>query len=60
LAGELGVGCNTVLEAFEMLLVEGYLEVRTGNGTYVTISLPDVPTRRLPGEPEAGRLHLKR
>ena len=55
LAGELGVGRNTVLEAFEMLLAEGYLEARTGSGTYVTTSLPDAPPRRLPGEPELAR-----
>jgi GntR family transcriptional regulator/MocR family aminotransferase len=41
LANLLSVGRNTVLEAFEMLLAEGYLVARQGSGTYVTDSLPD-------------------
>jgi GntR family transcriptional regulator/MocR family aminotransferase len=41
LARELGVARNTVLNAFEQLLAEGYLEGRTGSGTYVNPVLPD-------------------
>ncbi|MCG8606530.1 PLP-dependent aminotransferase family protein [bacterium] len=41
LAGELGVSRNTVLLAFDCLLAEGYLEGRTGSGTYVTETLPE-------------------
>lgn len=36
LAGELGMGRNTVVRAYEQLLVEGYLEGRIGDGTYVS------------------------
>jgi GntR family transcriptional regulator / MocR family aminotransferase len=49
LANQLSVGRNTVLEAFEMLLAEGYLDARTGSGTYVTSSLPDAEPDRPPG-----------
>jgi GntR family transcriptional regulator / MocR family aminotransferase len=41
LANELGVSRNTVLNAYEQLLVEGYLEGRAGSGTYVPRTLPD-------------------
>ena len=41
LARELGVSRNTVLAAFEQLLAEGYLEGRTGAGTFVATELPD-------------------
>lgn len=41
LAAELGVSRNTVMLAFDDLLSEGYLEGRTGSGTYVTETLPD-------------------
>ena len=40
-AAELGVSRNTVTNAFEQLLAEGYVESRTGSGTYVSKSLPD-------------------
>ncbi|WP_313953347.1 PLP-dependent aminotransferase family protein [Accumulibacter sp.] len=36
LADELGMGRNTVVRAYEQLLVEGYLEGRVGDGTYVS------------------------
>ncbi len=41
LATTLGVARNTVLNAFDQLLAEGYLEGRVGDGTYVTRVLPD-------------------
>jgi GntR family transcriptional regulator/MocR family aminotransferase len=41
LAGELGVSRNTVLNAYEQLLAEGYLEGRLGSGTYVPAALPE-------------------
>jgi GntR family transcriptional regulator/MocR family aminotransferase len=41
LAAELGVSRNTVLNAYEQLLAEGYLEGRIGSGTYVARQLPD-------------------
>jgi GntR family transcriptional regulator/MocR family aminotransferase len=41
LAQELSVSRNTVMNAFEQLLAEGYLEGQVGSGTYVSHSLPD-------------------
>ena len=55
LAEVLAVGRNTVLEAFEMLAAEGYLEARLGSGSYVSSSLPDsaprAAARALPSAP---------
>jgi GntR family transcriptional regulator / MocR family aminotransferase len=58
LSDELGVGRNTVVRAYEQLLVEGYLEGRVGDGTYVsdlvdTASKP-APPRRLIGTRREG------
>ncbi|MEE3650471.1 MULTISPECIES: MocR-like pyridoxine biosynthesis transcription factor PdxR [unclassified Brenneria] len=41
LAQELSLSRNTVLAAYEQLLAEGYIETRTGSGTFVTEQLPD-------------------
>lgn len=41
LARELGISRNTVSNAYEQLLAEGYLEGRPGSGTYVNGALPD-------------------
>jgi GntR family transcriptional regulator/MocR family aminotransferase len=41
LATELGVSRNTVVNAFDQLLAEGYMEGRVGAGTYVARVLPD-------------------
>ncbi|MCH8062266.1 MAG: PLP-dependent aminotransferase family protein [Chloroflexi bacterium] len=41
LAADLSIGRNTVVNAYEQLLAEGYLEGRTGSGTYVAAELPD-------------------
>ena len=41
LSVELGVSRNTVMNAFEQLLAEGYLEGQVGSGTYVSSALPD-------------------
>ena len=41
LAEELGCSRNTVVNAFEQLHAEGYLEGRTGAGTFVSGVLPD-------------------
>src|SRR5262245_50574620 len=40
LAQELGLSRIPVLNAFEQLIAEGYLEARTGDGTYVSTDLP--------------------
>lgn len=41
LAELFGVSRNTVLNAFDQLLAEGYLEARVGAGTFVTETLPE-------------------
>jgi len=41
LAGNLSLARNTVLEAYEQLIAEGYLQARHGSGTYVAPDLPD-------------------
>src|SRR6187200_2964881 len=41
LADQLGVSRLTVVNAYDQLLAEGYLEGRTGSGTYVASELPD-------------------
>lgn len=41
LSRELGVARNTVLNAFDQLGAEGYLEGRVGDGTYVSAQVPD-------------------
>jgi GntR family transcriptional regulator / MocR family aminotransferase len=41
LSTELGLSRNTVQNAFEQLLDEGYLEGRVGSGTYVAAHLPE-------------------
>lgn len=41
LAKTLSVSRNTVTAAFEQLVAEGYLESRVGDGTYVSLALPD-------------------
>src|SRR5581483_5426891 len=41
LADEFGVARNTVVNAFDQLLAESYLESRVGDGTYVSRQLPD-------------------
>ena len=41
LGEELGISRNTIINAFDQLVAEGYLECRVGSGTYVTDALPD-------------------
>jgi GntR family transcriptional regulator / MocR family aminotransferase len=53
LAAELQISRIPVLNAFEQLLAEGYLESRVGSGTFVARSLPDLPPR--PSLPPAAR-----
>ncbi|MBA2736957.1 MAG: PLP-dependent aminotransferase family protein [Pyrinomonadaceae bacterium] len=40
-AREFGVSRNTVATAYDQLVAEGYLEARSGSGTYVSEKLPD-------------------
>ncbi|HWS55899.1 MAG TPA: winged helix-turn-helix domain-containing protein, partial [Pyrinomonadaceae bacterium] len=41
LAEDLRVSRNTVMNAYEQLLAEGYVEGQTGSGTYVSRLLPE-------------------
>ena len=41
MAAELNVSRNTVVNAYEQLLAEGYLEGQVGSGTYVSRALPE-------------------
>ncbi len=41
LATNLSLARNTVLEAYEQLIAEGYLSARHGSGTFVAADLPD-------------------
>src|SRR5215212_2160715 len=41
MAEELGVSRNTVVNAYEQLLAEGYLDGQVGSGTYVSRALPE-------------------
>lgn len=45
LAKELGVSRMTVINAYDQLLAEGYLEGKSGAGTYVASDLPDATFR---------------
>ena len=45
LAGIVGVGRNTVLRAYEQLVMEGYVQGQTGAGTFVADTLIDVLPR---------------
>lgn len=55
LAGFYGVSRNTILQAYEQLTAEGYLEGRRGSGTYVLASLPEGFLQVAPAAPEASR-----
>ena len=41
LANELNISRNTVMNAYDQLLAEGYLEGQVGSGTFVSLALPD-------------------
>lgn len=50
LADELRFSRNTVINAYEQLKAEGYLESRRGSGTYVAALFPEVPEKRKLGK----------
>jgi GntR family transcriptional regulator/MocR family aminotransferase len=58
MAEQLSVSRNTVLNAYEQLLAEGYLEAKAGSGTYVAQVLPEqllaAPGERAAPCPAAG------
>ena len=49
LAEALKVGRNTVIVAYEQLLIEGYLEARSGSGTWVAEIMQHSPAVTEPG-----------
>ena len=49
LAADLGVARRVVVEAFEQLIAEGWLDARVGSGTFVRRALPIAP--RVPAGP---------
>lgn len=49
LAGLLSISRNTVMKAYEQLYAEGFVEGRTGDGTYVAALLPDMKKDRTTG-----------
>jgi GntR family transcriptional regulator/MocR family aminotransferase len=59
LADRLGVSRTSVLSAYDQLLAEGYVEGRTGSGTYVAKDIPQPPIApavlKTPGSKSAGR-----
>ncbi|KAB8145246.1 PLP-dependent aminotransferase family protein [Chloroflexia bacterium SDU3-3] len=66
LAQEIGASRNTVVSAFELLLAEGYLETRVGDGTYISRHIPDdllrsgpPPIESAPAAPGAGALSAR-
>jgi len=50
LSFELGLSRNTVLSALDQLVSEGYVEGRTGSGTFVASVLPDEAAAPQPGQ----------
>ena len=58
LAGELGCSRNTVINAYDQLHAEGYLEGKVGAGSYVSDVLPEalLTARPLPRTLEGARL----
>ena len=49
----LGVGRNTILNAYEQLVAEGYLSGRRGSGTFVSDDLPDARLRAIAAHDKA-------
>ncbi|HEX9929008.1 MAG TPA: PLP-dependent aminotransferase family protein [Pyrinomonadaceae bacterium] len=58
LAKQLGVSRMTVLNAFDQLLAEGYLEGKTGAGTFVARHLPEefLQTAPVKGQKSGGKI----
>jgi GntR family transcriptional regulator/MocR family aminotransferase len=60
LAADLEVSRNTVLNAFEQLIAEGYLEGAVGSGTYVARALPEEMLRATATHAGAGAAGKRR
>jgi GntR family transcriptional regulator/MocR family aminotransferase len=60
LAADLGVARNTVAEVYGQLVAEGFLEARTGSGTWVTSLPAPVPALQIePSSPRQPRYDLR-
>ncbi len=59
LACQLGIARVTVVNAYDQLISEGYLETRHGAGTYVSRELPDTPALRTAGRPAQRALPVR-
>jgi len=63
LAAELGISRNTILNAYDQLIAEGYIESIEGKGTFVTQVLPEqhitTPARVKPSKSETDRPALR-
>ena len=59
LAQQLGVSRNTVTQAVDQLVAEGYLETRTGAGTYVAAGLPLRPRGAAVADEAPPRLSMR-
>jgi GntR family transcriptional regulator / MocR family aminotransferase len=60
LADELGVSRNTILNAYDQLAAEGYLERLEGKGTFVTQILPEThlsPSQSISRSEQTPRIH---
>jgi GntR family transcriptional regulator / MocR family aminotransferase len=55
LAGRLDVSRNTIMEAFDRLRAEGFLETRVGSGTFVRAGIASRPTSGLEDSPLRAR-----
>lgn len=58
LAGQMGVGRNTVLAAYEQLLAEGYVAARQGAGTVVTAAPAPAPPAKPAARPLSRRVRM--
>lgn len=63
LAKDLRLARNTILEAYDQLIAEGYLEARQGSGTFVATALPEsslrVPDAQTPPRTRPGARPLR-
>lgn len=57
LAKQLGISRMTVINAYDQLFAEGYLEARTGAGTFVAAHLPEEFLQTSGFEPQAQQEH---
>ena len=60
LASDLRVSRNTVMNAFDQLLSEGYVEGHTGSGTFVSRTLPDELLNARAGQRRAALAQTRR